>query len=154
MSADLELSVTRLIDAPVALVWQIATERMAEWWCPRPWTTEIVEQDWRPGGRTAMIMRGPEGEEHVIEGVMLEVTPERRFVSTDAFKVGWVPQTAFMVGFFEFADEGGKTRYTAGARHWTAEAKAQHEGMGFIDGWSKVAEQLAEIAEAEAKADA
>ena len=149
MKAEHELSVTRLIDAPVELVWKIATERLTEWWCPRPWTTEVVEQDWRPGGRSAMIMRGPDGEEHPMEGVFLEVTPNRRFVFTDAFKAGWIPQTAFMVGFFEFADEGGKTRYTAGARHWTAEAKAQHETMGFADGWGKVAEQLAELAERE-----
>jgi len=144
-----ELAVTRLIDAPVALVWQIATERLAEWWCPKPWTTEIVEQDWRPGGRSAMIMRGPDGEEHAMEGVFLEVTPGKRFVFTDAFKAGWIPQTAFMVGWFEFADEGGKTRYTAGARHWTEDALKQHEAMGFTDGWGKVAEQLAALAEAE-----
>lgn len=99
-----------------------------------------------------MIMRGPEGEEHAMEGVVLEVVPNTRFIFTDAFKVGWVPQTPFMTGIFAFADEGGKTRYTASARHWSAEAKAQHEAMGFIDGWSKVAEQLAGIAEAEAKA--
>ena len=49
MKAEHELSVTRLIDAPVALVWKTATERLAEWWCPKPWTTEIVEQDWRAG---------------------------------------------------------------------------------------------------------
>ena len=154
MSDDLELSVTRLIDAPVALVWKIATERLAEWWCPRPWMTDIIEQDWRPGGRSAMIMRGPNGEEHPMEGVFLEVTPERRFVFTDALKAGWSPQTAFMVGLFEFADEGGKTRYTASARHWTAEAKAQHEEMGFVGGWTAVAGQLAEIAEAEARVEA
>ena len=153
MSAEHELSVTRLIDAPVDLVWRIATERLAEWWCPKPWTTEIVEQDWRPGGRSAMIMRGPDGEEHPMEGVFLEVTPGRCFVFTDAFKAGWIPQTAFMLGYFEFADEGGKTRYTAGARHWTEEALKQHEAMGFTEGWGKVAEQLAELAESE-KAEA
>jgi uncharacterized protein YndB with AHSA1/START domain len=149
MSAAHELSVTRLIDAPVALVWQIATERLAEWWCPKPWTTEIVEQDWRPGGRSAMIMHGPDGEAHAMEGVFLEVVPRQRFVFTDAFRAGWIPQTAFMLGFFEFADEGGKTRYTAGARHWSEDALKQHEAMGFVEGWGKVAEQLTALAEAE-----
>jgi len=153
MKAEHELSVTRLIDAPVELVWRVATERMAEWWCPRPWTAEIVEQDWRPGGRSAMIMRGPDGEEHPMEGVLLEVTPGRRFVFTDAFKAGWIPQTAFMTGLFEFADEGGKTRYTASSRHWNAEALAQHEAMGFADGWGKAADQLIELVETE-KAEA
>ena len=110
MKAEHELSVTRLIDAPVELVWKVATERLAEWWCPRPWTAEIVEQDWRPGGRSAMIMRGPEGETHPVEGVLLEVTPNELFVFTDSFKAGWIPHTAFMLGWFELADVGGRRR--------------------------------------------
>lgn len=151
MSDTLDLSITRLIAAPREAVWKIATERLTEWWCPRPWTTEIVEQDWRPGGRSAMILRGPDGESHELEGVFLEVVPNARFVSTDAYAVGWKPRTPFMTGIWEFADENGKTRYTATARHWTKEAKDQHEAMGFADGWNKCAEQLAEIAEREAR---
>jgi uncharacterized protein YndB with AHSA1/START domain len=146
----LELSIERLIDAPVETVWRVWTERTEEWFCPKPWRVEIVEQDFRPGGRTAMIMRGPDGEEMPMEGVFLEVEPGRRIVSTDAFKAGWIPQGPFMVAVTEFEDEGGKTRYRASARHWTTEAKTQHEAMGFQDGWSRVAEQLAELAEAEA----
>lgn len=148
MSEDLTLSVTRLIDAPVEKVWRIATERLAEWWCPKPWWTEIVEQDWRPGGRSAMVLRGPDGEKHELEGVFLEVTPNVRFVSTDAYRAGWLPQKPFMTGVWEFADEGGKTRYTATARHWDAETKKTHEDMGFFDGWNACATQLAALAEA------
>lgn len=145
---DLTLSVTRLIDAPVETVWKIATERQAEYWCPKPWTVELIEQDWRAGGRSAMIMRGPDGEEMPQEGVFLEVTPNKRFVFTDAFSAGWIPRSHFMVGTMEFADEGGKTRYTGTARHWDVESFEQHKAMGFEPGWSKVAEQLAELAEA------
>lgn len=147
----LDLSVSRLIDAPRDVVWKIATERTAEWWCPRPWTTEIVAQDLRPGGRSAMVLRGPAGESHELEGVFLEVVPGTRFVSTDAYSVGWVPREAFMTGIWAFADEDGKTRYTATARHWTEEARARHEQMGFADGWNACAAQLAEIAEREAR---
>ncbi|RZF64071.1 ATPase [Sphingomonas populi] len=147
MSEGNDLSITRLIDAPVDRVWSIVTERLTEWWCPKPWTTEIVELDWRAGGRSAMVMHGPNGEAHAQEGVFLEVAPGERFVFTDAYAVGWVPQAPFMTGIFDFADEGGKTRYTATARHWTAEAKAQHETMGFAQGWGAVADQLAALAE-------
>jgi uncharacterized protein YndB with AHSA1/START domain len=153
MSADpLELSVTRLIDAPVEAVWTIATGRMEEWWCPKPWTVRIVEQDWRAGGRSAMVMHGPNGEEMPHEGVFLEVIPGRRFVFTDAFKAGWHPQGPFMVGTIEFTPEGGKTRYTGTARHWAAEACEQHKAMGFQQGWSAVADQLAALAEAGSQA--
>lgn len=147
MSEDAhELWITRLIDAPRAAVWRAWTGHLAEWWCPRPWTTEIVAQDLRPGGRSAMIMRGPDGGESPMEGVFLEVVPAERVVFTDAFRAGWLPQEPFFVGIMEFADEDGRTRYTAGARHWTAEAKQRHEAMGFAQGWSKVAEQLEEVA--------
>ena len=147
----LELSVTRLIDAPADTVWTIITERMQEWWCPKPWRVEIIEQDWRPGGRSAMVMRGPNGERMPQEGVFLEVSPGKRLVFTDAFKAGWHPQPPFMVGIMELAAEGGKTRYTATARHWTQEACDRHKAMGFDQGWAVVAGQLAALAEAEAK---
>ena len=39
-----ELSITRLIDAPVDAVWRAWSERGADWLCPRPWRAEIVEQ--------------------------------------------------------------------------------------------------------------
>jgi uncharacterized protein YndB with AHSA1/START domain len=149
---NLELSVTRLIDAPVETVWKVATERLQEWWCPKPWTVEIIEQDWRAGGRSAVVMRGPNGEEVPHEGVFLEVTQGKRFVFTDAFAAGWHPQGPFMVGTMAFADEGGKTRYTGTARHWTKEAYDQHKAMGFEQGWAAVAGQLAALAEAEKKA--
>jgi uncharacterized protein YndB with AHSA1/START domain len=142
-----ELSVSRLIDASPADCWKTWTDHLAEWFCPKPWTVELIEMDLRPGGRSALIMRGPGGEEMPQEGVYLEAVPEQRIVFTDAFRSGWLPQGPFMVGFFEFTAEGDKTRYTAGARHWTAEAKAQHEAMGFAEGWGEVAEQFAEVAE-------
>ncbi len=77
-----------------------------------------------------------------MEGVFLEVVPGRRIVSTDAFRAGWVPQGPFMVAVTDFIEEGGKTRYRATARHWTAEAREQHETMGFAEGWGKCTDQL------------
>ena len=149
-----ELSVERYIEAPVAIVWRAWTERLVEWWCPKPWTTRIIEHDLRAGGRAAMVMSGPDGETEAIEGVFLEVIAGRRVVFTDAFSAGWVPQTPFMVGFFEFAPKGSGTHYRAGARHWDEASMQQHAEMGFIDGWTTVANQLAEIAEAMARARA
>lgn len=55
-----------------------------------------------------------------------------------------------MVGTMTFTGEGGKTRYTGSVRHWTREAYDQHKSMGFEQGWTTVAAQLAALAEAEA----
>jgi len=149
--ADYELSIERYIDAPPEIVFKVWTERLEEWWAPKPWTTKIVEQDLRPGGRSAMIMSGPDGATSPMEGVILEVVPNQRIVFTNAFKVGWIPQTPFMVGFFTFTPEGKGTHYRAGSRHWDEAAHKQHEAMGFKEGWGIVAGQLAELAEAEAR---
>ena len=79
-----ELSVTALIDAAPDKVWQVMTERMAEWWCPKPWTVTLDEIDLRSGGRCAMTMHAPEGEAMPTDGIFLEVVPGSRFVTTDA----------------------------------------------------------------------
>lgn len=142
-----ELSVTTLIDATPEHCWTVWTERFTEWWCPKPWTTEILAQDLRAGGRSAIVMRGPDGEEAPSEGVFLEVVPASKVVFTDAFEAGWVPHQAFMIGIMTFEEEGGKTRYTASARHWSAEAMASHEAMGFHPGWDRVAAQFKALCE-------
>ena len=141
-----ELSVTRLIDAPRKALWRAWTDHLKEWWCPKPWTTEIIEHDLRPGGRSALVMRGPNGEESPMEGVFLEVVPGEKVVFTNAFAAGWIPQAPFMVGILTFEEEGGQTRYTGRARHWDEATMQQHEAMGFATGWGTVAEQLEEVA--------
>jgi uncharacterized protein YndB with AHSA1/START domain len=143
-----ELSIERHIAASPEAVYKIWTERLAEWWCPKPWTTELIALDLRPGGRSAMVMSGPNGETSPVEGVVLDVIPGRLIVFSDAFTVGWIPNKPFMVGIFSFTPEGSGTRYRAAARHWDEAAMQQHAQMGFIDGWTTVANQLAELAEA------
>ena len=90
--------------------------------------------DWRASVRT-------------LEGVFLEVTPNERIVFTNAFTAGWMPQPPFMVGYFEFSSVKKGARYKAGSRHWDEAAHKQHQQMGFMEGWTKVAEQLAALAE-------
>lgn len=150
---SLELSVTRYIAAPPATVWQVMTARQQEWWCPVPWRAEVIEQDWRAGGKCAMVFKGPEGEEMPQVGTFLEVTPGVRFVTTDAVVQDssgqWRTAGPFMIGTWEIAPEGDGTRYTARALHWDADQHKQHEDMGFIDGWTACADQLAAICEKE-----
>jgi uncharacterized protein YndB with AHSA1/START domain len=147
MSERHELRLERVLDAPRGAVWRAWTGRQDEWFCPPPWRAEVIAQELRTGGRSLIAMHGPAGERHELLGVFLEIVPGERVVATDAFGPGWVPQGPFMVRIDEFADTGdGRTRYTAIARHWTAEAKAQHEAMGFHTGWGKSADQLEAVA--------
>jgi uncharacterized protein YndB with AHSA1/START domain len=143
------LSVTRHIAAPPAKVWQIMTERLVEWWCPKPWRTEIIALDWASGGAFHAAMYGPNpGEESRAGGKMLEVIPGERFVFTDAFGADWMPQKPFMIGIFEITPDGDGTRYCAAARHWSEADMNKHAAMGFADGWGVVADQLQALCEA------
>lgn len=143
-----ELSVTRHIAAPPEKVWQVMTERQTEWWCPKPWRTEIIEQDKRPGGRCAMVLKGPDGEAEPLEGIYLAWDEGRRFVTTDAVTSDMEPAGPFMIGIWEIMPESDGTRYTARARHWSEDACRQHEEMGFTEGWGICADQLATLCEA------
>jgi uncharacterized protein YndB with AHSA1/START domain len=143
----LDLAIDRLIDAPVGIVWRAWTQHTDEWWCPAPWSARVVAMELEPGGRFATLMRGPAGEEVPTDGVVLEVVPGRRIVTTDAYRKGWVPAEPFMTGIWTFEPEGDRTRYRAAARHWTAEARDRHRDMGFEQGWGAVTDQLAAVAQ-------
>lgn len=146
---DLELVITRLIDAPREKLFRCWTEPelMKQWFCPRPWTTPRIEVDLRPGGSNFILMAGPEGEEIPNRGVYLEIVPNEKLVFTDAFTESWIPsEKPFFVGTITFEDEGGRTRYTARAGHWTKEDRDAHEKMGFHEGWMQCAAQLEEVA--------
>ena len=144
-----ELVLTRLIDAPREKLFRAWTEPelLKQWFVPKPWTISVAEVDVRPGGASLIVMRDPDGNEFPNPGVFLEVVKNERIVVTDAYTRAWEPsEKPFMTAIITFEDEGGKTRYTARARHWTVEDREAHEKMGFHEGWGQCAHQLAELA--------
>jgi uncharacterized protein YndB with AHSA1/START domain len=95
----------------------------------------------------AFVMASPEGQEFPNAGVYLDIVPNRRIVTTDAVTPDFQPSGPFMIAEITFEDLGnGKTKYRAVARHWTEEAKQQHEEMGFEPGWTQTARQLEALA--------
>ena len=145
-----ELVLDRLIDAPREQLFRCWTdpELLSQWFVPAPWTIAKVEVDPRPGGTSFVVMKSPEGEEYPHHGVYLEIVENEKIVLTDAYKNAWQPsEKPFMTTIITFTNEGGKTRYRAVARHWTAEDRKTHEEMGFHEGWGKCADQLAVLAQ-------
>ena len=149
------LTLERTLAAPRAALWRCWTEPelIKQWFCPVPWRVTEVQADFRPGGASFMRMQGPgpDGQPMTqdLPGCYLLVEPLRRLVFSDAFVGDWVPGKAkpIMVGDIRFADApGGGTRYTAMARHWSAEDLAAHEQMGFHEGWGQAATQLEALA--------
>lgn len=150
-SDDHELVFARLLEASPERLFRCWTEPglIKRWFTPPPWETIHAEVDLRPGGSSLVVMRGPDGTETPAPGVYLEVVTNERLVFTDAFAEAWRPSSrAFMVGTITFEAEGERrTRYTARVRHWTAEATAEHEAMGFHPGWGVATDQLEALAQ-------
>jgi uncharacterized protein YndB with AHSA1/START domain len=151
-TADRELVLTRIIDAPRAKLFRAWTdpELLKQWFAPLPYTTPIAELDVRPGGANLIVMRGPEGNDMPNRGVYLDVVENERLVFTDAYAKAWEPsEKPFMTVILTFEDagenEGGKTRYTARVRHWTIADREAHEKMGFHQDWGLCTDQLASL---------
>ena len=151
MSDPHELAIERMFDAPRDVVWRAVTEHLTEWWCPRPWTSEIVALDWASGGRFAITMRGPDGEEHAGDGMLLEVVPETRFVFTNVLGAG-LDAAGRAAGRHRRHASNSPTRPAAARPSGPARATGaprtatKHDAMGFADGWGVCADQLAEVA--------
>jgi len=145
MSANRELMLTRLINAPREKVYRAWTdpELLKQWFAPLPYTTPVADLDVRPGGANFIVMRGPDGKDMPNRGVYLEVVPNERLVFTDAYVNAWEPsEKPYMTVILAFEDQDGKTRYTARVRHWTVTDREAHEKMGFHQGWGICTDQL------------
>lgn len=144
-----ELMLTRLIDAPREKLYRCwaEPELLKQWFAPRPYTVPVVKTEMRVGGANLIVMKSPDGQEMPLPGTYLEIVPNEKLVFTDAYTGDWKPSgKPFMTVAITFADEDGKTRYTARVSHWSKEDRDAHEQMGFHQGWGLCADQLAELA--------
>ncbi|OJF93289.1 SRPBCC family protein [Pararhizobium antarcticum] len=144
-----ELVLTRLLDAPREALFRCWTDAalLKQWFVPAPWTIAHADVDARVGGSNYIVMADPNGNEFPNRGVYLEIVKNEKIVFTDAYTHDWQPsENPFFTGIITFADEDGKTRYTAVARHWTVENCENHEKMGFHEGWGQCATQLEALA--------
>lgn len=149
-----DLSFTRTLDAPPALLWECWTtpEHIKHFFVPKPHKVLSCDLDLRVGGRFNSTFE-VEGKAMQNNGVFLELDPGRKLVFTDGYSEGWKPAPdPFMTAIVLFEDGGnGATRYTAIARHRSPEKRQIHEEMGFYDGWGTVASQLEEYAKSLSK---
>jgi len=84
-----DLVVTRIIDAPLEMVWKAWTEpeHVMRWWGPKYWTSPSCKIDLREGGKYIFCMRAPKeqgGQEHYSAGVYKKIVPMERLEFTQS----------------------------------------------------------------------
>jgi len=74
--------ITRVFDAPRALVWQAWTDpkMMAQWFGPRGFTSSVPQWELRVGGALRIVMHGPDGNDYPMKGVFTELKAPERLV--------------------------------------------------------------------------
>jgi uncharacterized protein YndB with AHSA1/START domain len=82
-----DLVVTRIIDAPIELVWKAWTdpEHVRRWWGPKDYTSPACKIDLREGGKYIFCMRAPieqGGQDSYTSGVYTKIVPMQRLEFT------------------------------------------------------------------------
>jgi uncharacterized protein YndB with AHSA1/START domain len=142
--AERELTITRVFDAPRALVFKVWTDpkHLAQWWGPQGFTCPVCEFDARVGGELRMHMQGPDGAVYPMKGVIREfVPPERLVFSNIAIDLAGNHLLEGVTTVL-FDEANGKTRLTVhtGAVAMVEMAKAYLQGMEA--GWTQSIDKL------------
>jgi uncharacterized protein YndB with AHSA1/START domain len=74
--------VTRVFDAPRALVWKAWTDPkyVMQWWGPKGFTAPSCKIDFRVGGKFLCCMKSPDGQEFWNGAVYHEIIPQEKIV--------------------------------------------------------------------------
>ncbi|HEX2094072.1 MAG TPA: SRPBCC domain-containing protein [Longimicrobiaceae bacterium] len=130
-TADREIVLTRVFDAPRELVFRVFTSpgHMPHWWGPRGFRITTHEIDVRPGGVWRFTMHGPDGTDYPNWMAFREVVEPERLVY-DHGGDGEEPHFHVTVTFEE---EDGKTRLTMRSLFPSAEARAAVERFGAVE---------------------
>jgi uncharacterized protein YndB with AHSA1/START domain len=103
---------TRIINAPRALVFKVWTEpdHLAKWWGPTGFTNTITEMNVQSGGRTRLMMHGPDGTDYPNRMIFTEVVAPERLVYEHDSDVDDDPRKFHVTVTFD--EYEGKTRLT------------------------------------------
>jgi len=141
-SAERELVITRIFDAPRELVFKAWTDpaHLVHWFGPRGFSLPSCKLDSRPAGNWRCCMLSPEGREHWVRGTFREIVEPERLVFSWAHENpnGTLEHETLVA--VTLVDLGGKTKLTL--RHAIFEsipARDEHH-----NGWTSSLERLAE----------
>lgn len=79
-TAEREIVICRVIDAPKELVFESFTEvqHLSQWWGPNGFTTSTRSFEFRVGGEWIFVMRGPDGTDYLEWISWTEIVPSER----------------------------------------------------------------------------
>lgn len=156
---SIELTMTRIFDAPKKLLWKAWTEpeQVTHWWGPRGFTSPVSKIDLCIGGEYLNCMRSPEGQDFWSKGVFREIVAFERLVMTDSFadeKGNTVQASHYglskdfpleMLITVMFEEQNGKTKLSL--KHSGINGMSATDRDDMQQGWSQSFDKLGEYLE-------
>ncbi|MFI5092595.1 MAG: SRPBCC domain-containing protein [Candidatus Acidiferrum sp.] len=148
--------VTRVFDAPRALVWKAWTDPkyVMQWWGPKGFTSPFCEMDFRVGGKFLCCMRTPDGQDFWNGGEYHEIVPHEKIVysmyfsdskgnKVDPAELGIeheaIEDANDVVIFEDFGN--GQTKVTLIGNETMENAK----NSGQLEGWNQILDKVAAV---------
>ena len=140
-STGLKLTVTRMINAPCAMVWRAWTEpkQLAQWFSPREVELRNLTADVKTGGAFRIHMSSPKGE-YIAIGKYTEIVPNKRLRFTWSWEHYAMPDSVVTV---DFEDLGATTRLTLAHTGLPDQEDVEQH----THGWTSLVEKFAELME-------
>jgi uncharacterized protein YndB with AHSA1/START domain len=148
--------ITRVFDAPRALVWEAWTnpKYVMQWWGPTGFTVPFCKIDFRVGGKFLCCMKSPDGQEGWNGGEYHEIVPHEKivyslyFADSNGNKVEpehygieheAIDGARDVVIFEDFGS--GQTKLTMIGNETMEDAK----NSGQLEGWNQILDKVAAI---------
>jgi len=147
-TADREIVLSRLLDAPRELVFAVWTDpkQIVQWWGPRGFTTTSHEMSVTPGGVWRFVMHGPDGRDYKNKIIYTEVVRPERLVYRHAGEDEHEDVRFHVTVTFEA--QGRKTLLTMRSVFATAQERDDVvEKYGALEGARQTLERLAQHVE-------
>lgn len=141
------LTVTRIFDANLTLVWRAWTEPelLDQWWAPKPWKSETSSMNFVENGHRVYAMVGPEGERHMARTDYKTIHPQEDFSGEDSFcEPDGTINTSMPIAKFkaEFVSNSNATVVILNSEYQSKEHLEQTLAMGMKEGLSMAFENL------------
>ena len=143
-TAEREITITRVFNAPRALVFKAWTDanELAQWWGPKGFTNPVCEIDARVGGAIRIHMRSPDGSVYPMKGEFREIVPPERLVFTNIAVDAADKPIIEGLTTVTFIERGGKTTMTLQTRGRAVVDYAVGYLQGMEMGWSGSIDKL------------
>jgi len=143
-TAEREITITRVFNAPRALVFKAWTDasELAQWWGPKGFTNPVCELDVRVGGAIRIHMRSPDGSVYPMKGEFCEIVPPERLVFTNIAVDAADKPIIEGLTTVTFIERGGKTTMTLQTRGRAVVDYAVGYLQGMEMGWTGSIDKL------------